>query len=235
MVAVALWSLAFLTGNPSDDAPLQVRFVHEGACGVKPCPKERHWKFQAGDRALGDTYDFAEAIQAEADAQRAGAPRPDLSERIVVFGGDRSAPWATVMWAMRQCAQAGIYKMAWLKPGGGKGAFAHKFWLKDPVKDDRCRLADPQISLRWDDALGGLIRGVPHRRSMATMDELMAGLREQVSDMQKAGKTEWVVEIDPGADVPWKHVIEVMDRCRSDGFENLEILPVLRRKAAPQK
>ena len=235
MIAEGLFLLAALAQDAAaDPEPLQVRFLHEGACGAKACPKERHWKFLAGDRPPGDTYDFADALQAEADARRAGAPRPELSERIVFFGGDRTVPWGTVLWAMKRCAQVGIYKIAWLKPGAEKGEMAHKFWLTDAPKNERCGIANPRVTLLWDESQGGLVRRVGEKTFVATADEMIAALRAELSALQKLGKTEWPVEIGAGPDVPWKHLIEAMDRCRSEGLE-MQVVPVVWRKAAEGK
>ena len=90
--------------------------------------------------------------------------------------------------------------------------------------------------MRWDPALG-LIRRVGHQKPSGTIDELMGTLREEIAVLKKAGTTEFPVLIDAGEDVLWKDVVEVMDRCRSEGYDRLELVlvPVLRRKAAEKK
>jgi biopolymer transport protein ExbD len=234
MVRELLLLLALLVQDPvAGPEPLQVRFVHDPGCTEKPCRKDRHWKFLAGEGVPGDSDDFSEAIQREADAHRTGAPRPELSERIVFFGGDRSVPWETVNWAMRRCALSGIYKMAWLKPGSPKAEMAHKFWLPEQERDSGLlRIGDAEITLRWDPAAGGLVRRIRHWAPATTLDALMADVKAYHAALRKSGKTEGPVLIDAGGDVLWKDVIEVMDRCRAEGFEKLELVPALRRKAA---
>ena len=238
MVAAGLIWLAVLAqegaGSPEG---FHIRFLHEASCEAlkegKGCRKERHWKFGTKDQVLGGFPDMVEALDKEAEAHRAGAPRPELSERVVFLGGSPLVPWGMVSWTMRQCAQAGIYKIAWLKPGSEKEEMVHKFVLRDPEREPtQLQVADPEIVLRWDDAQGGLIRRVGHRTVVTSLDQMVAEVRQTIARLKEIGKSEFPVRIDAGEDVPWKHVIEVLDRCRSEGLENLEFVPKLRRKAA---
>jgi hypothetical protein len=223
MIAAGLFWLALQVAPE----PLQVRFHHEGRC-EDPCRDEGHWKAPALD-----------ALQKEADAHREGAPRPELSERIVFFGGDRGVPFSVVMGAMRRCIRVGIYKMAWVDD---KGEMGTKFWLKDPEGPSLvCKREDIQVVLKWDPKRREHIRRIGARPSVGSIAELRPTIRQMIADFKKVGRSlDYPVFIDAEDDltwngVSWREVVEVMDLCRAEGLDKFEFLPLLRRKAAEKK
>jgi hypothetical protein len=239
MVRAALLVLGVLEFSP---AGLEVRFLHEGACGAeRPCREERHWTIRVGDRVLAGSSELAALLGKEADAEREGAPRPELSERIVFFDGNRSAPVGLVLGAMRDAAKAGIYKMAWLKEGAAAGEMAYKFQLRDPDPPSGvCLLKEEvRVLLKWDPKRGERIRWV-NGRSVASLDALAAAVRELVATLRRMGRVELALFLDVERDLTWddaswREVVEVMDRCRAEGLEQFEFVPALRRKAAAGK
>ena len=192
---------------------------------------------RAGDRVLAGRSELAALLGKAADAQREGAPRPELSERIVFFDGNRSAPVGLVLGAMREAAKVGIYKMAWLKEGAASGEMATKFRLRDPDPPaGLCLLKEEvRVLLKWDPKRGERIRWV-NGRSVASLDALAAAVRELAANLRKMGRTELAVFLDVEQDltwddVSWREVAEVMDRCRAEGLDQFEFLPALRRAA----
>ena len=244
MIVARVLCLGLLAQDPVPE-PFPVRFLHEGACeairGEKPCREEGHWKVQAGERRLDGLEEFGAVVQKEADGHRTGAPRPELSERIVMLGGHRGVPFSTVMKTMRRCAEAGIYKLAWEKSGAETGEMGLKFRLADPLPpSELCLLKEEiRVVLKWDPKRGERIRWI-NGRSVGSTDELMKGIRTLVTDLRRMGREELPVFLDADRDltwddVAWKDVAEVMERCRAEGLESFEFQPLLRRKAAAKK
>jgi hypothetical protein len=164
-----------------------------------------------------------------------------LSERIVLFDGDRSAPVGMVLGAMRDAAKVGIYKMAWLKEGAAAGEMAFKFRLRDPdPPSGLCLLKEElRVLLKWDSKRGERVRWV-NGRSVGSLEEIQAAIRKIVADLRTMGRTEFVVFLDVEQDLTWddgswREVLDVMERCRADGLDQFEFLPALRRKAAAPK
>jgi len=142
---------------------------------------------------------------------------------------------------MRDAAKVGIYKMAWLKEGSAAGEMAYKFRLRDPdPPSGLCLLKEEvRVLLKWDSKRGERVRWV-NGRSVGSLDALTAAVRELVATLRKMGRTELAVFLDVEQDLtwddaPWKDVVEVMDRCRAEGLDQVEFLPALRRKAAAGK
>ncbi len=238
MVRVALLILGLLA--PSGEG-LELRFVHEGACGAeRPCREQGHWRIRAGDRVLAERSELEVLLGKEADAQRDGAPRPELSERIVFFAGDRGAPAGLLLGAMRDAAKVGIYKMAWLKEGSATGEMSMKYWLPDPDPPKLCTLKEEvTFVLKWDPKRRERVLRL-NGRAAASHDDLMKELRALLARLRKTGRTEFQVFLDVERDLTWDdgswgELEELMGRCRAEGLEQFEFVPALRRKAAEKK
>jgi biopolymer transport protein ExbD len=216
--------------------PFPLRLFHEGKCAPadagKICPDDRHWKVDAGGRAL-DFDDLDEVLKGEAERERKGAPHAQLSERSVEIGGEPRTPWARVITVMRRSAAAGIYKIALRGSGAGRSL---KFWLREPErKPVGFRLQELTAILSYDRIRGRTVRRVGARGEVESLDELIAGLKDVRAELRRGGKTDFPVILDVGLDVPWEDVFALMERLRSAGFETLEFVPDLRRLGDPDK
>jgi hypothetical protein len=85
---------------------------------------------------------------------------------------------------------------------------------KDPI------LEEIRVFMRWDPE-----RGTTRKiGSTVAADDaaLMEAIRVRKGDYERAGKSVFPIIIDATADVPWSHVVHVVDLCKTDKLTNIE-------------
>lgn len=188
------------------DDGVRIRIEHEGDGDPARCTDLRHWKHQpAGFDGI----------------------RPD---RRVVVHAAATAPWGAVRQVLDGCAQAGLYQVEWSTPASD----ALKVWLPEPPPSrgpEKVFLEQIRISLSRKPGREETVRNVGNRAESPTIDDLMHIVLMMVADYGKAGKTEAPIHLDPGADVPWKDVIQIVDICRKERLGPVEFVPPLHRRA----
>ncbi|NUN49632.1 MAG: biopolymer transporter ExbD [Candidatus Brocadiae bacterium] len=95
-----------------------------------------------------------------------------------------------------------------------RGVFVDK--VSDPI------LEDIRVFMTWDETTGETIRTVAARR-VNTNEELGLRLLEVINKYRMLGRTDTPVIVDAEPRVPWTKVVEVMDICKLNRLDKVEL------------
>jgi hypothetical protein len=183
-----------------------IKIDHEGDCDAARCTDLRHWKQRPADLA------------------------GTRADRRVVVLAKSSAPWGAIRRALDGCVQAGLYQIEYSSQEGN-----HPFPLAEPPAPrgpEKVLLEEIRICLSRKPGRVETVRKVGNRAESPTIEDLMHIVLTMVADYGKAGKAEAPIHIDPGADVPWEDVLQIVDICRKEQLGPVRFVPPLHRKAA---
>jgi biopolymer transport protein ExbD len=80
-----------------------------------------------------------------------------------------------------------------------------------------------RIVLTWDPARGASTRRVEPQPPAANDGELMGSVLEMARDYDRTGHADWSLVIKASRDVPWEDVVHVMDLCKRNQIERIEL------------
>ena len=185
---------------------LRILIEHQKDCDVARCTDLRHWSQRPAD------------LSGERD------------DRRVVILTASTAPWGAVRRALDGCVQAGLYQIEWPTSAGNlpvpiPGPPA-------PKGPEKVVLEQIRICLSRKPGREETVRRVGNRAESPTIEDVMHHVLTMVADYGKAGKTEAPIYVDPGLDVPWQDVIQIVDICRKERLGPIEFVPPLHRKTA---
>ena len=102
----------------------------------------------------------------------------------------------------------------WL-PKSGEGIFSDKA----PVLFKK----EIRLVMTWDKAARASIRRVENHPAAPSDDDLLRAVLEAAHDHDHAVHTDWPLVINASADVPWEDVVHVMDLCKQNHMERMEL------------
>jgi hypothetical protein len=188
------------------DEALRIVIEHQGDCDEARCTDLRHWKQKPADLAGWRT------------------------DRRVVILAKSSAPWGAVRRALDGCVQAGLVRIDYSSPGGDRPLPVTP--PPAPRGPEKVILEQIRIILSRKPGREETVRKVGNRAESPTIEDLMHIVLTMVADYGKAGKAEAPIHIDPGADVPWEDVLQIVEICRKERLGPVEFVPPVRGKAA---
>jgi biopolymer transport protein ExbD len=81
------------------------------------------------------------------------------------------------------------------------------------------------IVIHWDARRGKSIRGVRNRPPVESDGALLEPILSIVDGYEKTQNNSWHLSIDAAPDVPWQDVLHVMDLCKLNRIERIELAP----------
>src|SRR6185295_2208779 len=181
------------------DEALRIVIEHQGDCDEARCTDLRHWKQKPADLAGWRT------------------------DRRVVILAKSSAPWGAVRRALDGCVQAGLVRIDYSSPGGDRPLPVTP--PPAPRGPEKVILEQIRIILSRKPGREETVRKVGNRAESPTIEDLMHIVLTMVADYGKAGKAEAPIHIDPGADVPWEDVLQIVEICRKERLGPVEFVP----------
>jgi biopolymer transport protein ExbD len=84
-------------------------------------------------------------------------------------------------------------------------------------------LEEVRVFLRWNPETQSTLRAAGNRGPAASDEALMASVLGLARDWERVGKREFPVIQDATPDVPWRDVIHVMDLCKREKLDRIEL------------